>query len=215
MVLNPDEAHILAEIITDKRPLSDFETYFGHKSTAGFNPLEELKRFGVINQTTMLATETQEVMDILKAATIERFGDADILNHFADTSDTLCYATNENQSATLALAEQDADIAFVVGGYNSSNTMHLVEILEHAFPTFHIRDASEFKSASEIHHFDQWKKEVLITKDWFPNHRPLKVAITSGASCPDVLVDEVLLHILSFFDSTREVDEVIKPFMKL
>lgn len=215
VVLNPDEAHILAEIITEKRPLSDFETYFGHKSTAGFNPLEELQRFGVINQTTMLATETQEVMDILKAATIERFGDADILNHFADTSDTLCYATNENQSATLALAEQDADIAFVVGGYNSSNTMHLVEILEHAFPTFHIRDASEFKSESEIHHFDQWKKEVLITKDWFPNHRPLKVAITSGASCPDVLVDEVLLHILSYFDSTREVDEVIKPFMKL
>ena len=81
----------------------------------------ELQRFGVINQTTMLATEaTQEVMDILKAATIERFGDADILNHFADTSDTLCCATNENQSATLALAEQDADIAFVVGGYNSS-----------------------------------------------------------------------------------------------
>jgi 4-hydroxy-3-methylbut-2-enyl diphosphate reductase len=215
VVLNPDEAHILAEIITEKRPLSDFETYFGHKSTAGFNPLEELQRFGVINQTTMLATETQEVMDILKAATIERFGDADILNHFADTSDTLCYATNENQSATLALAGQDADIAFVVGGYNSSNTMHLVEILEHAFPTYHIRDASEFKSASEIHHFDQWKKEVLITKDWFPNHRPLKVAITSGASSPDVLVDEVLLHILSYFDSTREVDEVIKPFMKL
>ena len=215
VVLNPDEAHILAEIITEKRPLSDFETYFGHKSTAGFNPLVELQRFGVINQTTMLATETQEVMDILKAATIERFGDADILNHFADTSDTLCYATNENQSATLALAEQDADIAFVVGGYNSSNTMHLVEILEHAFPTYHIRDASEFKSASEIHHFDQWKKEVLITKDWSPNHRPLKVAITSGASCPDVLVDEVLLHILSYFDSTREVDEVIKPFMKL
>lgn len=215
VVLNPNEAHILAEIMTEKRPLSDFETYFGHKSTAGFNPLEELQRFGVINQTTMLATETQKVMDILKAATIERFGDADILNHFADTSDTLCYATNENQSATLALAEQDADIAFVVGGYNSSNTMHLVEILEHAFPTYHVRDASEFKSESEIHYFDQWKKEVLITKNWFPKDRPVKVAITSGASCPDVLVDEVLLHILSYFNSTRKVDEVMKPFMML
>lgn len=212
VVLNPDEAHILAEIMTEKRPLSDFEKYFGHKATPSFNPLEDLRRFGVINQTTMLATETQEVMDILKAATIEQFGEADILDHFADTSDTLCYATNENQSATLALAEQDADIAFVVGGYNSSNTMHLVEILEHSFPTYHVRDASEFKSESEIHHFDQWKKEVLITKDWLPSDRPLKVAITSGASCPDVLVDEVMLHVLSYFENIKEVDEVMAPY---
>ena len=212
VVLNPEEATILAEIMAEKRPLTDFQKYFSHKATPEFNPLQDLHRFGVINQTTMLATETQEVMDILKAATIERFGDADILNHFADTSDTLCYATNENQSATLALAEQDADIAFVVGGYNSSNTMHLVEILEHAFPTYHVRDASEFKSETEIHHFDQWKKEVLVTKGWIPKHRPLKVAITSGASCPDMLVDEVMLHILSYFENTKTVDDVMASY---
>jgi len=215
VVLNPEEAHILAEIMTEKRPLSDFETYFGHKSTPGFNPLEDLKRFGVINQTTMLATETQEVMDILKEATIQRFGEADILDHFADTSDTLCYATNENQSATLALAKEKADMALVVGGYNSSNTMHLVEILEHSLPTYHVRDASEFKSETEIHHFDQWKKEVLVTNNWLPSDNPLKVAITSGASCPDVLVDEVMLKMLSFFDGVKEVDEVIEPFQVL
>ncbi|MDX1591805.1 MAG: 4-hydroxy-3-methylbut-2-enyl diphosphate reductase, partial [Balneolaceae bacterium] len=68
VVLNPEEAHILAEIMTEKRPLDDFEKYFGHKSTEGFNPLTDLEYFGVINQTTMLATETQEVMDILKEA---------------------------------------------------------------------------------------------------------------------------------------------------
>lgn len=214
VVLNPEEAKVLAEIMTEERPLSDFEEYFGHKATPGFNPLEDLKRFGVINQTTMLATETQEVMDILKVATIERFGEADILDHFADTSDTLCYATNENQSATLELAKQPADIAVVVGGYNSSNTMHLVEILEHSFPTYHVRDASEFKSENEVHHFDQWKKEVLITKDWLPSKRPLRVAITSGASCPDVLVDEVMLKLLSYFDEAKEVDEVIAPFIE-
>lgn len=213
VVLNPEEAKVLAEIMTEERPLSDFEEYFGHKATPGFKPLEDLKRFGVINQTTMLATETQEVMDILKAATIERFGEADILDHFADTSDTLCYATNENQSATLELAKQPADIALVVGGYNSSNTMHLVEILEHSFPTYHVRDASEFKSETEIHHFNQWKKEVLITKDWLPGKRPLRVAITSGASCPDVLVDEVMLKLLAYFDEAKEVDEVIAPFV--
>ena len=213
VVLNPEEATILAEIMLGKRPDSEFEKYFGHKSTPGFDPHKDLQRFGVINQTTMLATETQEVMDILKAAAIKIHGETDILNHFADTSDTLCYATNENQSATLALAKTDADIALVVGGYNSSNTMHLVEILEHSFPTYHVRDAGEIKSESMIHHFNQWKKEILETDGWLPKDKaPLKVALTSGASCPDVLVDEVLLRILDFFEEAKEVDEVIAPF---
>src|SRR5699024_2567431 len=119
VLLNPDEAEILGQIMTGERPVSDFDDYFGHKSSPGFDPLADLEHFGVINQTTMLANETQEVMDVLKQAAIKRFGKADILDHFADTSDTLCYATNENQSATLALGETGADFALVVGGYNS------------------------------------------------------------------------------------------------
>ena len=212
VLLNVEEANILAEILTEERPQSDFETYFGHKSTPGFDPLKDLERFGVINQTTMLATETQEVMDVLKEAAIKRFGESDILEHFADTSDTLCYATNENQSSTLALSAADADLAIVVGGYNSSNTMHLVEILEQKFPTYHVRDAAEI-SAHTIQHFDQWKKEILQTRDWLPlENQPVKIALTSGASCPDVLVDEVLLKVLSYFEGTKDVDSVIAPY---
>ena len=215
VVLNPEEAKILADIMTEKRPLSDFEKHFGHKSTDGFNPLEDLEDFGVINQTTMLATETQEVMDILKEAAAKKFGEEDVLNHFADTSDTLCYATNENQSATYALADAAPDIAIVVGGYNSSNTMHLVEILEDYCPTFHIRDAEEFDGPAEIQHFNQWKKEMVTTKNWLPvDGNKLTIALTSGASCPDVLVDEVLLKVLSCFPESKEVDDIIKPFEK-
>lgn len=213
VVLNPEEATILAEIMTEKRPLKDFETYFGHKSTEGFNPLTDLEYFGVINQTTMLATETQEVMNILKEAAKERFGEENVLNHFADTSDTLCYATNENQSATYALADAKPDIAIVVGGYNSSNTMHLVEILEHTCPTYHVRDAGEFDSPQKIRHFNQWKKEILTTENWLPVGRDhLNIALTSGASCPDVLVDEVLLKILEFYPSSTDLSEVLRPF---
>ena len=215
VVLNPDEAHILADILTEKRPLDDFDTYFGHKCTEGFNPLKDLEFFGVINQTTMLATETQEVMDILKKAAAERFGEKEVLNHFADTSDTLCYATNENQSATYALADAKPDIAIVVGGYNSSNTMHLVEILEHHCPTFHVRDAGEFDSPEKIQHFNQWKKEILTSENWLPvDKNGLKIALTSGASCPDVLVDEVLLKVLDFFPGAKEISEVISPYEK-
>ena len=213
VVLNPEEAQILADIMTEKRPIEEFEKYFGHKSTDGFNPLKDLEFFGVINQTTMLATETQEVMEILKTASKERFGEENVLDHFADTSDTLCYATNENQSATYALADAEPDIAIVVGGYNSSNTMHLVEILEHHCPTYHIRDAGEFDSKNEIRHFNQWNKEMKKTADWLPtDQKNLKIALTSGASCPDVLVDEVMLKILSLFNGTKEVKDVIRPF---
>ncbi len=213
VVLNTEEAQILADILTGDRPKSDFEEHFGHKSTDGFDPHEDLEHFGVINQTTMLATETEEVMKILKEAAIEQYGKADTLDHFADTSDTLCYATNENQSATLALAETDCDLSIVVGGYNSSNTMHLVEILEQTFPTYHVRDAEEIESPASIQHFNQWDKEIKQTADWLPTeNQPVDIAITSGASCPDVLVDEVVLKILSYFDNTATVDEIIKPF---
>ncbi|MFN1834898.1 4-hydroxy-3-methylbut-2-enyl diphosphate reductase [Balneola sp. MJW-20] len=215
VVLNPEEAKILAELMTGEKDASDFEKYFGHKSTPGFDPQKDLQRFGVINQTTMLATETQDVMDILKEAAISKFGESDILDHFADTTDTLCYATNENQSATLQLTQCDADLALVVGGYNSSNTMHLVEILEEHFPTFHVRDSEELISRAEIRHFNQWDKEIRTTIDWLPGGKePLKIAITSGASCPDILVDEVMLKVLEYFENTRSVDEVIAPFEK-
>ncbi|MDG5768183.1 4-hydroxy-3-methylbut-2-enyl diphosphate reductase [Balneolales bacterium ANBcel1] len=213
VVLNPEEARILADIMVEKRPRDDFQKYFGMKCTDGFDPLTDLKRFGVINQTTMLASETREVMEILKQAVIEKHGEADVEMHFADTSDTLCYATNENQSATYALMEERADLALVVGGYNSSNTMHLVELLEERFPTYHIRDASEIKSQWEIHHFNQWKKKVEKTRSWMPKtDGPMTIALTSGASCPDALVDEVLLKTASWFEDCLPLEKALEPF---
>src|SRR5690625_179850 len=214
VVLNPDEAKILAEIMTGDRPLEEFERYFGHKCTPGFDPLSDLEQFGVINQTTMLATETQQVMDILKEAATKRFGEEKVKDHFADTSDTLCYATTENQSSTYALADAGPDISIVVGGYNSSNTMHLVEILEGYCPTFHIRDESEFSGPDLIRHFNQWKKEMETTENWLPKEKePVRIALTSGASCPDILVDEVLIKVLDFFEGTRDLESVLRPFV--
>ncbi len=216
VLLNTEEAHILADIMTGKRPAEDFETYFGHKSTDGFDPMKDLEQFGVINQTTMLATETEEVMAILKKASQEMFGEEEVQQHFADTNDTLCYATNENQSATYALADAKPDLAIIVGGYNSSNTMHLVEILEHHCPSFHVRDSEEFDSPESIQHFNQWEKEMVQTENWLPiDGKKRRIALTSGASCPDVLVDEVLLKILSFFPEAKDVQSVIEPFKEL
>ncbi len=213
VVLNPDEAREIADFMLEKRPIEEFHQKYQEKCTEGFDPRTDLQQFGVINQTTMLASETKEVMQVLKDAAIEKFGEANIDQHFADTSDTLCYATNENQSATYGLLETGADLALVVGGYNSSNTMHLVELLESTFPTYHIRDASELISEREIRHFNQWDKEIKTTENWLPTDTsPLRVIITSGASCPDVLVDEVILEVLSHFDDIKPLKEALKPF---
>lgn len=207
VVYNVEEARILAEFMLGKRPFSEFEGVFGHKATPGFDPVHDLAKFGVINQTTMLATETSEVMEVLKAAATE------LGYQFADTSDTLCYATNENQSATYGLMQETADVAIVVGGYNSSNTLHIVELLESTFPTYHIRDASEVESAARIRHFSQWDKQMHATEDWFPAHKtPVTVALTSGASCPDALVDEVILKLVSYVDGALSLDEAMAPY---
>lgn len=214
VVLNVKEAELLAEFMQEKRPKEEFEIYFGMKCTPGFNPTTDLERFGVINQTTMLASETAEVMEILKQASESRFADDDLSEHFADTRDTLCYATYENQSATLALMEEDMDLAFVVGGYNSSNTMHIVELLEGKCPTFHVRDASEILSSNQIRHFNQWDKKVKTTDSWLPETpRPLTIAVTSGASCPDTLVDEIILKLSSFFKTERSLEEALQPIV--
>lgn len=196
VVKDLDEARILADCMLGKRTSAEFERYFGHKSTEGFDPIRDLEHFGVINQTTMLATETEEVMSILKEAALQRFGSADLANHMAETRDTLCYATFENQSATDELAKSDADLAFVLGGYNSSNTMHLVEILEKKMPSYHVRDFSEITELKSIHHYDQWTNQMVQTDDWLPEKRPLTIAITSGASCPDILMDEFIFGLL-------------------
>ena len=85
-----------------------------------------------------------------------------LAKHFADTRDTLCYATNDNQDATYRLLETDADLAIVVGGYNSSNTSHIVELCERKFPTYFINSDREIKSEREIHHYNysqQGKKD--------------------------------------------------------
>lgn len=232
VVLNPEEARALAAIMTGERPREEFDRLFGERCTPGFDPHRHLRQFGVINQTTMLATETREVMEILKeAAAVARenerlaeqrtapTGGEDGAGRwdFADTNDTLCYATNENQSATLALADARPDLSLIVGGYNSSNTMHLVEILEHVGPAFHVRDASELESEQMIHHFDQWRRERLSTNGWLPrrgaDEAPVRIALTSGASCPDALVDEVLLRILPWFPGAADrLESVLEPF---
>jgi 4-hydroxy-3-methylbut-2-enyl diphosphate reductase len=160
----------------------------------------------------MLATETQAIADYFRQLMIDKFGAESLRDHFADTRDTLCYATNDNQDATYELLKTDADLAIVVGGYNSSNTSHIVELCERKFPTYFISSEAEIKSRSEIHHFNYEKKQKIKTIDFLPDKKPIKIILTSGASCPDTVVDRVMLKLLEFFPEAVSIDTLMDTF---
>lgn len=213
ILMDIHEARILAKIILGEAQPEAFNNFFAHKCSDGFDPVKDLEKLGVVNQTTMLATETRAITKVLRQALIDRYGEDQIHNHFADTSDTLCYATTENQNATYALVEKGAHLALVVGGYNSSNTSHLVELCLKAMPTYFIKNATEIKSELTIRQFDLDTKQVNTTEYWLPENRPLDIVLTCGASCPDAVVDEVLLRVLSFFPDVRLIEEVLGEYV--
>jgi 4-hydroxy-3-methylbut-2-enyl diphosphate reductase len=210
IVKNIDEARFLSSVILGEKSEEEFYSFFKGKHTDGFNVGKDLNRIGVVNQTTMLASETQAISDYLKNTMIKKFGIIELKEHFADTRDTLCYATNDNQDATYGLLEKDADFAIVVGGYNSSNTSHIVELCERKLKTFFISSADKIKSEKLISHFNLAKKEEVITKNYLPVKNPINIILTSGASCPDAVVDEVLQKILSFYSGVKDMDEVLE-----
>ena len=210
------EAEDLARVIRSESDADFFFEQFADRFSEGFHPDIHLKRIGVVNQTTMLATETQAIADLLRQAIITRYGEENLTEHFADTKDTLCYATKENQDATLALIAEGGDVAVVVGGYNSSNTSHLVELCEYKLPTYFVRDAEELLSPKQIRHLSPNTKKVQMTEDWLPTEHPdgspIDIVLTAGASCPDILLDEVLRKIVGWFSNTHSVDDVLVPY---
>lgn len=212
VVRDLEEARTLARVVRGEATPAFFFEHFLERHSEGFDPEADLRRIGVVNQTTMLATETQAIAALLRQAMIDRYGQDALSEHFADTTDTLCYATHENQQATYALIDDGADLALVLGGYNSSNTSHLVELCQARMPTFFIKDAGEILSPECIRHFDYPNKRLLETDGWFPARRPVEIILTAGASCPDVLLDQVVHKITGWFPEARPVEAVLAPF---
>lgn len=194
------EAKILADIILGNISDDNFAEIFQGKYSDKFDVEKDLIKVGVVNQTTMLASETEEISLIIKDAMIKKYGEAELENHFANTKDTLCYATNNNQNATLKLMDNNVDFAIVVGGYNSSNTSHIVELLEEKFDTYFISDEANLISDNAISHFKLDSQQIKTTENYLPNKDIIDIAITSGASCPDATVDKVIKKVASFFE---------------
>ena len=209
IVRDIEETKSLIKFIFNEKRLDEFYKEFEGKYSKNFDVKSDFQKIGVVNQTTMLATETQAIADLLKETMIKKYGVENISYHFADTRDTLCYATNDNQEATYGLLKVKADFAIVVGGYNSSNTSHIVELCEEKLPTYFVSSEAKILNDKIISHFNLREQREVETENYLPEKKAVTVLLTSGASCPDAVVEAVMRKIYSFFPAAKDIDEVI------
>lgn len=158
----------------------------------------------------MLASDTQAIADYLKNVMVEHYQltAQNPEQRFADTRDTLCYATNDNQTSVYGLLEQPADLAIVVGGYNSSNTSHLVELCEEKSHTFFINSADKINSNNSISHYNIHSRQEEFTQNFIPEKETVSILITSGASCPDAMVEEVIIKLVEMKSSLSALEKI-------
>lgn len=206
VVRNRKEAELLAKYIRKELSDEQFEIDFANKYSSGFVASRDLQKIGVVNQTTMLASETQEIAAYLKDIVVEMYGE----EATTDTRDTLCYATNDNQNATIGVLESGAQLAVVVGGFNSSNTIQIATILGEKMPVYFVRNSDDFMSLEKAIVFNsKTLKEEEISPSLLQQEN-LKIVVTSGASCPDKIVDHVIQRILELRGETESVESALE-----
>lgn len=215
LIVNDMEDTIqLGKIILGSLPISSFYSYFEGRYADHFDPATDLQKLGVVNQTTQLATDTQAISDYLKNIMITKYGASNLSTHFADTRDTLCYATNDNQTAVNSLLEIPANLAMVMGGKNSSNSSHLVELCENKLPTYFVDGPEKLIDKNTLVHTNWSNKEQEIIKNYLPLNQATTILMTSGASCPDTIVEAVIRQIAGYYDATELLDALIADWVQ-
>jgi 4-hydroxy-3-methylbut-2-enyl diphosphate reductase len=195
IVANLTDTDYLCSYIRHGGDKAEFLERFHNAHSPGFDPDVHLQKLGVANQTTMLSSETEEIQRRISRAVLDRDGEKLARRNF-QAFDCICGATQDRQNALLEMIETPLDLLLVVGGYNSSNTAHLVEIGEARLPTYFIRNASHLQSASAIAHYDQRRRQEITTLNWLPIDH-ITVGITAGASCPNNLIEEVIVRLFA------------------
>ena len=202
IILTLDDTDYVCDFIRNGGDKEALLKRFKGSYEVGFDPDIHLTRIGVANQTTMLKSETQEIQNRLAKAISERDDSSENFSVF----DTICGATQERQDALFEMLKTNMDMLLVVGGYNSSNTAHLVEIGEKELPTFFIRDASQIKSLEQIVHYDL-HHERETTSDYagvFSGKEHVIIGLTAGASCPNNLIENTVRKVFSLRGETLE-----------
>jgi 4-hydroxy-3-methylbut-2-enyl diphosphate reductase len=206
IVRNRTEAELLAKYIRMELSEEQFRIDFANKYSNGFSIAKDLQKIGVVNQTTMLATETQEIASYLRDVVVGMYGE----EATTDTRDTLCYATNDNQNATMGVLASGAQSAIVVGGFNSSNTIQIATILGEKMPVYFVRNSDDIisKDRARVFNFKSLKEEEVNPSVLFEEN--LKLVVTSGASCPDKIVDLVIQKIVALRGETESIESALE-----
>ncbi len=194
VVRDKAQAERVCDTIEGRQNREDFLKEFSATASKGFDPDKDLGHIGCANQTTMLSSESLEIANRLQASMARRYGSREVSKRFRHF-DTICSATQERQDAVLKLAKENLDLMMVVGGYNSSNTGHLVEISLEFCPTYHVSGAECIVSKDLIRHKKVFSSEVIETPSWLAQGE-LKIGVTAGASTPNRVIEEVIEKIL-------------------
>jgi 4-hydroxy-3-methylbut-2-enyl diphosphate reductase len=194
VVLDLAEAQLVCDYILGKGNREAFMARFERACSPGFDPDRDLQRLGVANQTTMLKSETEEIGRLFERTMLQRFGPVELNEHFV-AFNTICDATQERQDAMFALVDEPLDLMVVIGGYNSSNTTHLQEIaVSRGIRSFHIDTPERIGPGNRIEHMPLGG--TLELEEPFLPAGPIRVGITSGASTPDRVVEDVIERLI-------------------
>ncbi|MBP5976373.1 4-hydroxy-3-methylbut-2-enyl diphosphate reductase [Brasilonema sp. CT11] len=194
IVLNMQQAEYVANYILNGGNREEFLAKFSKACSVGFDPDKDLERVGIANQTTMLKSETEQMGKLFERTMMTKYGPTELNQHF-QSFNTICDATQERQDAMLDLVEKKLDLMIVIGGFNSSNTTQLQQIaLERGIPSYHIDREVRILSENRIEH-RELNGDLKITENWLPDGE-IVVGITSGASTPDIVVEDVIEKIL-------------------
>jgi 4-hydroxy-3-methylbut-2-enyl diphosphate reductase len=205
VVRDRDQAEQLARFVADPRaatepitraPAEAFAARFGSCTRPGFDPARDLARLGLVNQTTMLSSETEAIAAILRRALERRIGRPLEADRFR-TLDTFCPATQRRQDAVRRMVDAgEIDRLIVVGGFRSSNTAHLAQLGAERVPSFHVEDASCLIDRMTIRHLPPEASEPVREHGWLPA-APGTIGVTAGASTPDRETGMILQRLIA------------------
>jgi 4-hydroxy-3-methylbut-2-enyl diphosphate reductase len=200
VVFDKAETALVCDYIRGTGDRAAFLARFRDAISPGFDPDVDLGHIGLANQTTMLMSESLEIGEMFRAAMIERHGEAALAERYR-AFDTICSATQDRQDAVIRLLEEERlDLMIVIGGYNSSNTCNLAHICAEHVPTYHIAEPDCLVSRDLVRHKPVGAKTEVDVHAWLAAAGPVRVGLTSGASTPDNLVEQVVQRLDAFMN---------------